>query len=575
MGDLLPGGAVLAKLLKKGGVEFVFGLPGGQLFPFMDAVSREEGMRILTTRHEENSAHMADAVSRLTGKPAACFSTVGPGAANMVPGVAAAFADSIPVVAITPNNQTFCTYPAKGSIQDGNHLGLYRSITKWNAMVNQRERLPELVLWALREATTGCPGPVHLDIPVDVMYKTFSDSEYEPGYSRSSGRVRGDAKLITRAAELLSKARRPLLLAGGGVVRAEAWDEFRALAVLGIPATTTPMGHGCVDPNGDRYIGSAGWLGGSAVHKALQEADVVLAVGCRFSGWLGLGKPPVMGTPGTQKVIHVDIDPSRIGLNVPVEVGIVSDAKVFLADLLELLKGRKLQVDEQWFAALIDNYKKYMIEMEKVAAMRSDPLNEATVAKLVADFLDAEAIVAFDGGQVMEWAHTFVKINNPRNKLFTAGMGHLGMGMPFANAAKLVHPDRQVVNITGDGAFALTCQELETAVRYNLPVVNIIFNDRAWGMIKAGQVGLYNNPVGTDFFDTDYAEVARGFGAYGERVTRAEEIKPALQRAFAAGKPAVIDIITQFTPHPVDRFWVESVLAGCELPVPAGNAEKV
>jgi len=564
-------GEVIAKSLKKEGVKYVFGVPGGQLFPFIEGVSREEGMRVITTRHEENAAHMADAVSRLTGNIGVCFGTTGPGATNMLPGVAAAYADSIPLLAITPNNQTFCTYPFIGSLQDGDHKSLYSSVTKWNAVIQDWHRIPELIHTAFRIALSGRPGPVHLDIPADIMFKKgVLESISEPESYRPFGRVRANQSVVERALGMLGDAKQPLLVAGGGVVRSEGWEEFFQLVkATGIPATTTPMGAGCLPASFEGFFGAGGWLGGDAVMKALQEADVVLAVGCRFSTWLGNGRPPIMGGP-RQQIIHVDIDPERIGHNADVALGIVSDAKTFLQDILELARSKKrpVKMDSKWPNALLATYKAYLDKALGIANMDSKPMNQATVAKEVAEFMDEDAIVCFDGGQAMEWSNTFVKVRHPKHKLFTPGMGHLGFGQPFANAAKLCHPDTQVINIAGDGGFGCTLQELETAVRYNLPVINVISNDRAWGMIKGGQVALYNHPVGVDLSDAHYAEIARGFGAYGERVTDPKDIKPALKRAKESGKPAVIDVIVQTTGHLVDQYWVTLVLKQCDLPMP-------
>ena len=563
-------GEVLAKSLKKEGVKFVFGVPGGQLFPFTEAVSREDGMEVITTRHEENAAHMADAVSRLTGTIGVCFGTTGPGATNLLPGVAAAYADSIPLLAITPNNQTFCTYPFIGSLQDGDHKNLYNPITKWNAVVQDWKRIPELVHTAFRQALSGRPGPVHLDIPSDIMFSKGSLEAFpEPRSYRAHGRPRADYDLIEKAFKMLQSAQRPLLLAGGGVVQSEAWEEFfQFVKATGIPATTTPMGAGCVPADFEGFFGAGGWLGGNAVVKALQEADVVLAIGCRFSTWIGYGRPPIMG--GTeQRIIHVDINSEIIGQNTDVALGIVADARAFLQDMWEIQKGEKqaFKINPKWHKELLDEYNAYMKQALEIANTHSDPMNQATVSKEVAEFMDDDAIVTFDGGQAMEWSGTFVKIKNPRQKLFTPGMGHLGFGQPFANAAKLCCPERQVINIAGDGGFGCTLQEIETAVRYKLNVINVISDDRAWGMIKGGQMALYNNPVGVDLSDANYAEIARGFGAYGERVTDPIEIKPALRRALESGKPAIIDVITQTTGHLVDQYWVTLVLNQCQLPI--------
>lgn len=564
-------GEILAKLLRQAGVKYVFGVPGGQLFPFIEAISREEGMEVITTRHEENAAHMADAVSRLTGTIGVCFGTTGPGATNMLPGVAAAFADSIPLLAITPNNQTFCTYPFIGSLQDGNHKDLYRAVTKWNAVIHDWKRIPELVHSALRTAYNGRPGPVHLDIPSDIMFKKgrLERLPRQENY-RFSSLMKADPKLVEKCHELLVNAKRPLLLAGGGVARSEAVKEFRGfLRKTGIPATTTPMGAGAVSPLDNNFFGAGGWLGGEAVIKALQEADAILAVGCRFSTWVGYGRPPFMNGE-EQKIIHVDVDPTTLGQNALISLGIVADARVFLEDLLSLHEQEKkpLNMDPQWPVALRETYEQYYKRALDVANTPSKPMNQATVAKEVAEFIDEDAIVSFDGGQTMEWSSTFVRIFNPKQKLFNPGMGHLGFGQPFANAAKLCFPDRQVVNMSGDGSFGCTLQEIETAVRYNLPVINVISNDRAWGMIKGGQCALYNNPCGVDFSDANYADIARGFGAHGERVEDPGEIKPALDRAAKSGKPAVIDVVVQTTAHLMDQYWVTLVMNQCEMPMP-------
>jgi acetolactate synthase-1/2/3 large subunit len=392
----------------------------------------------------------------------------------------------------------------------------------------------------------------------------------EPESYRAFGRPRADQSLVEKAFKMLLSAQRPLLLAGGGVVQSEAWEEFfQFVQVTGSPATATPMGAGCVPANFEGFFGAGGWLGGNAVIKALQEADVVLAIGCRFSTWVGYGRPPIMGG-SKQRIIHVDIDSESIGQNTDVALGIVADAKAFLRDIAEIQKAEKqaFKLDPKWHKELLNEFKGYMEQAVGIANTDSEPMNQATVSKEVADFMDEDAIVTFDGGQTMEWSGTFVQIRHPRQKLFTPGMGHLGFGQPFANAAKLCYPERQVINIAGDGGFGCTLQELETAVRYNLNVINVISDDRAWGMIKGGQMALYNNPVGVDLSDANYAEIAKGFGAHGERVTELKEIKPALSRAVESGKPAVIDVITQTTGHLVDQYWVTLVLNQCELPLP-------
>ena len=333
------GAEVLVEALRKEGVSQVFGISGHGVTVLLEAIRNSAGLGFVSPRHEESAAHMADGWARATGEVGVCVSTVGPGAVNQAAGLAEAYADSIPVLAITANLQSFLSYPAVGFLEDMDSLNLYRPITKWNAVVHDRARIAELTQRAFREARTGRPGPVHLDIPLDIMCQSGPASELpEPEFYRPTGRPRGDAESIERALGLLDHAERPLLIAGGGVIASEAWEEFRALAKkLGIPATTSPMGAGCLAPDGAGFFGDGGWLGGSAVIQALNAADVVLAVGCRFSAWLGIGRPPVMAGAPPQKIIHVDIDPREIGKNVGVAVGIVGDAKAVLADMLAVV----------------------------------------------------------------------------------------------------------------------------------------------------------------------------------------------------------------------------------------------
>jgi acetolactate synthase-1/2/3 large subunit len=565
---------LLVALLKKYGARFVCGLPAGQLLGVMDAVGRDPEITYVTTRHEEAAGHMADAISRITDTLGVCFGTTGPGATNLLPGVAAAWADNIPLLALTGNNQSYLIYPGHDNLQDGDHLGLYRPITKWNALLRDADRAPELIERALRTAQSGRPGPVHLDIPVDVglQHRHFDvDWHSAPPFSRPSG----DPNLVERAATALRAAHRPLLLAGGGVVRSGATPGFRALLDLtGFPATTTLMGFGVVPPEHPCNIGCGGWFGGEAPLTAMQEADVILAVGCKFSTWTLIDKPPVYPRRKGQLLIQVDIDPDMLGKNARIDLGIVGDAQRVLEDLAQLLgEGKPFAAESRWKERLVHTNERYRALVNSIADTRAvgaeEPPNEATVARAIAQWLAPDAIVCFDGGQVMEWAHTFVSIREPQCHLFNPGMGHLGFGQPFANAAKLAYPARQVVNIVGDGAFGCTVQELETAARCGLNVINIVCNDSYWGMYKPLQEQVCKNPgLGARLSNVNFARVAEGFGCYGERVTRVEDLGPALARAVAAKKPAVLDVLVRFTPHPMDRLWMEVVFANVKVPVP-------
>jgi thiamine pyrophosphate-dependent acetolactate synthase large subunit-like protein len=573
------GAEILVKTLKREGVRYVFGISGHGIIALTEALRIEDGIDFISTRHEENAAHMADGWARATGRIGVCCSTVGSGAANLVSGLYEAYADSSPVLAITASVQSHISYPFVGALEDLDSVSLYRPITKWNATIHQWSRIPELVQCALREALTGRPGPVHLDIPLDILLRKGEAADFAtPESYRPSGRSRGDQELTDRAARMLLEAEKPLLVAGGGVIASEAWMEFQSLAdSLGAAATCTPMGSGSVSSQDARFFGDGGWLGGNAVIKALQEADVILAVGCHFTSWLGLGKPPVMRPRPQQKIIHIDIDPTELGKKVALDVGIAGDAKAVLSDLLLAVKkhGGKSRVDGAWVGGLVETYRQYWNSLEPMLGGDRGPITMGRLAKDVGEYLaQKEAMVTIDGGMVFHWAFTYLNACGPRHRFFFAGGGHLGSGHPYANAFKLAFPNRPVLNFCGDGAFGLTLQELDTAVRHRLPVVHVINNDGGWGMCKAGAWALYgekaNDGIDQDFSSADYAEIAKGFGCYGERVENPRDIKPALDRAFNSGKPAVLDVKTQLVPHPMFGVMAQVVFQGVPLSIPGG-----
>ncbi|UCE51154.1 MAG: thiamine pyrophosphate-binding protein [Desulfobacterales bacterium] len=573
------GADMVVKALKNEGVRHVFGISGHGLVALMEALRKEEGIDFFSTRHEENAGHMADGWARATGEIGVCCSTVGSGAANLVSGLYEAYVDSSPVLAVTANTQSFQSYPFVGALEDIDSLSLFRPVTKWNAGVHHWSRIPELVQRAFREALTGRPGPVHLDIPLDILCQKGEAGELPiPQNYRSTGRLRGDKGLIDKAAQILLDAERPLLVAGGGVIASEAWEEFQRLAdTLGAAATSTPMGSGSISAHHARFFGDGGWLGGSTVMQALQEADVLVAVGCHFSSWLGLGKPPVMPANPNQKIIQIDIDPTQIGKKVAIEIGIAGDAKAVLADLLFAFEGYggKGRADERWAQGLVESYRQYLKSLEPMLGDETGPITMARLAKEVGEYLaDKDAMLTVDGGMVFHWAFTYLHAYKPRRRFFCAGGGHLGFGQPCANAFKIAYPERPVVNFCGDGAFGLTMQELDTAARHNLAVVHVINNDGGWGMCKAGQLALYGDKalegIDQDFSAANYAEIAKGFGCYGEQIESPLEIKPALERAFKSGKPAVLDVKAQLVPHPMFGVMAQVVFQGVPLSLPGG-----
>jgi thiamine pyrophosphate-dependent acetolactate synthase large subunit-like protein len=332
-------------------------------------------------------------------------------------------------------------------------------------------------------------------------------------------------------------------------------------ANLNAAACATQTASGNVASSDPHYIGLAWVSGGDAFHQACREADVVLAVGCRFSSWLWDEHGRTLLNPHA-RVIHVNVDPSVIGKHVAVEVGICADAKLTLAALLAAAKHRAHAAPKhEWLAELSNTYAEYRAKLKKLAADRGEVMHPAALAQAFADFLPPDALATFDGGHTTFWSNDFTPVGAPRTRFNEPGMSQLGFGLPWALTLKLLHPHRPVFNVTGDGAFGFSLQELDTARRYGLPVVNVIHNNASWGIIKFG----YNKAgfdFGSELQDTNYADIARGFGCHGERVEQVEEIKPALERALRSGLPAVVDCAVRFEPHPCLPAFARMSAAG-------------
>jgi len=568
----ITGAEALVKCLVQEGIKYVFGIPGDQLNPFTDAIyrlGRDAGLDFVMTRHEQAAAHMADAWARVTGEIGVCTGTVGPGAADLVPGVYAAFADSIPMLVITAQNQSWRIYPDHGSMQGLNQLDLFRPITKWNAVVSHWQRIPELIQRAIRIATSGRPGPVHLDFPSDVLTAKGEEEELlivPPSQYRAQTPPVGDPELVRRAAEMLCEAQAPLIHAGSGVLRSGAWDEIRELAeYLGAPVTTSIGARGVIPEDHPLCLipSSYGALGAQA------EADLVLLVGGRLGDLDFWGRPPAWGEIGEQRWIQIDICPENIALNRPVDLAIVGDAKATLRALLERVKElTKPRPQSPLLADAKEAEKTWLAQFEEMASSEEAPIHPLRLVKEARLFFPRDAIVVVDGGNTGVWSFYLNRVYEPRSFLWAADSGHLGSGLPYAIAAKLARPDRQVYLLTGDGAFMFNVQELETARRLGTAFVAIVFDDRAWGMIKGGQKLVYDSRfIGVDFTDVRYDKLAEAMGCYGERVEDPDEIRPALKRAAASGLPAVLDVVIDAEAHltppdleTLDALWME----GCE-----------
>jgi len=565
------GSDVLLKCLIQEDVRFIFGIPGGQLTTLLDAIhrfGREEGIEFIMTRHEQAAAHMADTYSRLTGKVGVCAATVGPGAADLVPGVYEAHVNSIPILVLTAQNQTWKSYPDHGATQGCDHLGLFRSITKWNAVVSHWRRIPEMVQEAFRQATSGRPGPVHLDLPVDVLFEEGDEEEISilpPARYRLTVPPSGNPQVIKEAAEMLAQARSPVIHAGGGARRSAATAEIVTLAeFLGCPMTTGITARGTIPEDHPLYLIPLGF--GAIAARA--QADVVLVVGSRLGALDVWGKPPFWGKPEEQKIIQIDTAPESLGENRQVDVAILGDAKAVVRDIHSALETMtEPRGEDPQFAQYRAAQAAWLQNFENLASSDAAPMHPLRVVRDARAFFPHNAIFVTDGGDASVWAHYLTRIYEPGTHLWHDDSGMGGGGLPKAIAAKLICPDRPVYAICGDGFFMMNVQELETAARLGTNVVIILINDRAYGFIKAAQQAAFaSRYIGVDFNDVRYDKMAEAAGWYGERVEDPREITPALKRAVGSGKPALLDVIVDgqanlFPPDfaPAVAIWFEGV----------------
>ncbi len=554
----INGAQALVQLLRAEQVSDVFGIVGGKLGPLLHAISEQPQMRFLGVRHEAAGPMMAAAVHAATGRVAVALGEMGPGGLNLISGLGVAFNNNLPLLAITTNQHRAASYPHLGMFMDLDTVAMTRPLTKWNAVVPDARRLPEIVRRAFREALGGRPGPVHLDIPQDVLSQacSFDDAEFAlpPSRYRALGRVRPDADDLGRAAALMAEARRPLIVAGGGVIASGAVEAVRALAQRWqAPVLPTQMALGVVASDSPHFIGQGGLIAGEAVRQAFEQADLVLAVGCRWSSWMWDERGPLARR--SQRLVSINIDPSALGQPALHEVALQADARAALDDLLATCgEGLGRQVERAWLPGLRAARGAYDSRLalmgEEDEGKDGEPMHPAALARAIGQALPQDCLAVFDGGHTSFWSNDLTPVREARTRFHEPGMSHLGFGLPYAIALQAQQPQRTVALITGDGSFGFTLNELDTARRYRLPVLCVLHNNAAWGIIRAGQRNALGFEMGTALDGTDYAAIARGFGCHGERVTALAEVAPAIRRALASGLPAVLDCQTRFVPHP-------------------------
>ncbi len=543
----ITGGELLLKCLKAEGAEMIFGVLDGSFNAWL-AKLKDYEIGYICPRHEAAAAHMAEAWARVRGESGIVIGGIGPGAANMVSGVAVAYAEGSPLIVLSGQRRRNIIYPDRGgAFQVLDLLDLYRPVTKWRAGLRDLRRLPELMRAAFRTALSGRPGPVYIEIPEDLMRATIADDEIDiwpPDRYRVSDLGAGDPAKIAQAAEMLMAAERPLLHAGSGVLWAGAASEFVALGEhLGAAMTTTLAARGAVPEDHRQYLHL---LNREALEAARGEADVVLAVGARLGELDGWGRAPVWGDPKTQKLIQIDADPTAIGLNHPVDLGIVGDARAGLSALLHAITPRTPARSPH---AGFERYDKLTMEWRRELTQHltyggGEGINSGQMVQAVRAFFPREAIAVQDGGNTSLWCANYNTIYEPRTYLYTAKFGHLGTGLPYAIGAKIAMPNRPVYLITGDGALGFNIQELETARRHNLPITIIVAADQGWGMERSSQLfAQVGAMIETEHHPTRYDLIAQAFGCHGELVTEIEHLAPALARAEASGQPALVQVM--------------------------------
>lgn len=530
----LNGGDIIMKAVRREGVENVFALSGDHVQAIFDACLDEE-IRMIDVRHEQAAVHMADGWARVTRRPGVAVVTAGPGVVDTIPGVATAFQQGSPVVVLA-GRTPFSDFDT-GFGQDINQCRLLYPVTKWAATCYEIERLPQYVSQAFRHALTPPYGPAFLDVPSDVQEAEVEEERINFIPDFAPARTAGDPAAVERAINLLAQARRPIIIAGSGVWWAGAAAELREFAELtGIPVLLSQMGRGALPEDHPLCFG--------AFRAGTREADVVLVLGARLNRWLGRGQPPLFGTD--QRWIQVDINPAEIGRNRPIDIGIVGDVKEVLRQFLELAKG-KVRADEAWVKSCREYVEERRHRIEKEATAHKKPIHPLRLCREIEEFLPKERILSIDGGDIAVFAAMVLKSYLPGHWLDTGNIGLLGSGIPFGIAAKLAYPEKPVLVLTGDGSFGFNAMEMDTAIRHRVPVVVVIANDGAWGMIKHRQEIIYGRVVGTELGFTRYDKMVEALGGYGEVVEEPGEIAPALERAFASGVPACINVLTDPT----------------------------
>ena len=529
----MNGSDALLKKLKENGTDTVFGYPGGVLLPLYDSIYDCDIKHILV-RHEQAAAHAADGYARVSGKPGVCIATSGPGATNLVTGIATANIDSSPVIALT--GQVTTGIIGTDAFQEVDTIGLTMPITKENFQPRKSCDLPKVIDAAYEIASTGRPGVVVVDLPKDVLEDEVSQEDMKkvfdlPGYKPTTT---GNTRQIKRAIETIVESKKPVIIAGGGVILSNASDELVKFATLtNIPIATTLMGKGSISEDHELSLGMIGMHGIESTNIALTECDCLIAIGCRFSD---RSVSNITDYAPNATKIQIDVDPAEIGKTIPIDVPIVGDAKITLNEFI-----KKVQISNRptWTKHLMQ------IKKEKEPKINYDtvPLKPQETIKEIMEAVTPTTIVSTDVGQNQMWMAHYYKTKNPRTFISSGGLGTMGFGLPAAMGAQVAKPEENVLAVVGDGGFQMVSQELATIKENDLPIVTCILNNRYLGMVSQLQKLFNEHVYATKLTETpDFVKLAEAYGVCGERVEKPGELRETIQNAFKSREATVIDV---------------------------------
>ncbi|MDO4522317.1 MAG: biosynthetic-type acetolactate synthase large subunit [Eubacteriales bacterium] len=528
----LNGSEIVIECLKEQGVDTVFGYPGGAILNIYDELYKHSGeIRHVLTSHEQGASHAADGYARATGRVGVCLATSGPGATNLVTGIATAYMDSVPMVAITAN--VGVPLLGKDSFQEIDIKGVTMPITKHNYIVKDVAQLADTIREAFIIAQEGRPGPVLVDIPKDVTAAVteFKAVKPEP-IERKTDYIREEH--LKEATRLINHAKRPFVLVGGGAVISDATKEVRELMTkIHAPGGDTLMGKGVIDGRDDLYTGMAGMHGTKCTNFAITQCDLLIVLGARFSDRV-VGNAKRFAKKA--KIIHIDIDPAEINKNIAVDCSIQGDIREVLRRLNPMVEEKK---HEEWDQHVRELNEKFPLKYDQ------DRLTGPAAVEEIYEATDGDAIIVTDVGQHQMWAAQYYKYKKPHTLLTSGGLGTMGYGLGAAIGAKCGKPDKTVINIAGDGCFRMNMNELATAGRYNIPVIEVVLNNHVLGMVRQWQTLFYEQRYSSTILNdnVDFVKVAEALGVTGMRVTTRKEMAKAIREAIALKKPALIECV--------------------------------